>query len=198
MAVRTQIPIGVSARHVHLTDTHIKLLFGADGALTHDFDLSQPGQFAAKERVTLETKKGMIEGVRVLGPARPESQVEISKTDSFLLGLKPPIRLSGQVAGSEGVTLVGPAGKVELIEGVIIAKSHIHMHPDDAVQFEVTDGEEVNVVVDSERPVIFRDVVVRVHSQFQLDMHIDTDEGNAADISQGVFGTVVKRGLADG
>ena len=186
----------MSARHVHLTNRHIELLFGEGATLTHDFDLSQPGQFAAKERVILQTKKGGIEGVRVLGPARSASQVEISKTDSFHLGLTPPIRLSGDITGSEKITLVGPVGNVELTEGVIIAKAHIHMHPDDAWQFEVVDGEKVDVVVDSARPIIFRDVVVRVHPQFQLDMHIDTDEGNAADISQGAFGTVVKKGAS--
>ena len=199
MAKKTQVPIGVSARHVHLTDAHIKQLFGEDAVLIFDFPLSQPGQFAAKERVKLETAKSVIDGVRVLGPARSASQVEISKTDSFQLGIHPPIRLSGDIAGSESITLVGPNGKVVLNEGVIIAKAHIHMHPDDAQQFEVEDGEEVDVVVNSDRSIMFRDVVVRVHPQFTLDMHIDTDEGNAANISQGVFGTVVKKGaLFDG
>ncbi|MER1999665.1 MAG: phosphate propanoyltransferase [Lysinibacillus sp.] len=199
MAKKTQVPIGVSARHVHLTNAHIEQLFGAGAVLTFDFPLSQLGQFAAIERVKLETVKGVIDGVRVLGPARSASQVEISKTDSLQLGLQPPIRLSGDIAGSESITLVGPNGKVLLNEGVIIAKAHIHMHPDDAQQFEVEDGEEVDVVVNSERPITFRDVVVRVHPQFKLDMHIDTDEGNAANISQGVFGTVVKKGaMLDG
>jgi putative phosphotransacetylase len=199
MAKKTQVPIGVSARHVHLTDAHIEQLFGEGAVLTDDFPLSQPGQFAAKERVKLETDKSVIDGVRVLGPARPTSQVEISKTDSLQLGIQPPIRLSGEITGSESITLVGPNGKVVLNEGVIIAKAHIHMHPDDARQFEVEDDEEVDVVVNSERPITFRDVVVRVHPQFKLDMHIDTDEGNAANISQGVFGTVVKKGaLFDG
>ena len=199
MAKKTQVPIGVSARHVHLTDAHIEQLFGEGAVLTDDFPLSQPGQFAAKERVKLETDKSVIDGVRVLGPARPTSQVEISKTDSLQLGIQPPIRLSGEITGSESITLVGPNGKVVLNEGVIIAKAHIHMHPDDARQFEVEDDEEVDVVVNSERPITFRDVVVRVHPQFKLDMHIDTDEGNAANISQGVFGTVFKKGaLFDG
>lgn len=199
MAKKTQVPIGVSARHVHLTNAHIEQLFGEDAVLTFDFPLSQLGQFAAIERVRLETVKSVIDGVRVLGPARSASQVEISKTDSLQLGLQPPIRLSGDIAGSESITLVGPNGKVLLNEGVIIAKAHIHMHPDDAQQFEVEDGEEVDVAVNSERPITFRDVVVRVHPQFKLDMHIDTDEGNAANISQGVFGTVVKKGaMLDG
>lgn len=196
MTRKMQVPIGVSARHVHLTNMHIEALFGKDATLTHDFNLSQPGQFAAKERVTLKTAKGSIPGVRVLGPARLESQVEISKTDSFLLGLSPPIRLSGDILHSEAVTLVGPAGKVKLETGVIVAKAHIHMHPSDAEQFDVVDGEEVDVVVDSERPVTFRNVVVRVHEQFKLDMHIDTDEGNAANITQGVYGTVLKKGVS--
>ena len=194
MANVGQVPIGVSARHVHLCDEHIEQLFGAGAQLTFDFDLSQPGQFAAQERVTLVSEVGTIEGVRVLGPARAASQVEISKTDSFVLGLNPPIRLSGELENSESITIVGPAGQVKINEGVIVVRAHIHMHPEDARQFQVEDGELVDVDVPSERPITFRDVVIRVHPQFKLDMHIDTDEGNAANISQRVFGTVVKKG----
>lgn len=193
MAKNMQVPIGVSARHVHLTTSHIEKLFGEGATLTRDFDLSQPGQFAAKERVTLKTEKGSIPGVRVLGPARKESQVEISKTDSFILGLSPPLRLSGDVENSEQVTIIGPNGKVVLHTGVIVARAHIHMHPSDAEQFEVIDGEEVDVHIDTERPITFRDVIIRVDEQFKLDMHVDTDEGNAAGITKDAFGTVVKK-----
>lgn len=181
-----QVPIAVSARHVHLTEEHIAVLFGIGATLTFDFDLSQPGQFAAKERVTLKGIKGEINNVRILGPARAASQVEISKTDSFLLRAHPPIRQSGDLEGSEPITLIGPQGKVQLTQGLIIAQAHIHMHPDDARQFHVVDGELVDVIVESKRPVTFHQVIIRVSQQFQLEMHIDTDEGNASDLIRGV------------
>ena len=181
-----QVPIAVSARHVHLTEEHIAVLFGKGAMLTLDFDLSQPGQFAAKERVTLKGLKGEIEKVRVLGPARVASQVEISKTDSFLLGAHPPIRQSGDLKDSEPITMVGPHGEIQLAQGLIIAQAHIHMHPDDAQQFNIVDGELVDVIVDSNRPVTFHQVIIRVSTQFQLEMHIDTDEGNASDLIRGV------------
>ena len=181
-----QVPIAVSARHVHLTEEHIAVLFGQGATLTFDFDLSQPGQFAATERVTLKGIKGEIKNVRVLGPARVASQVEISKTDSFLLGAHPPIRQSGDLEDSEPITLVGPQGKIQLTQGLIIAQAHIHMHPDDARQFHVVDGELVDVIVESKRPVTFHQVIIRVSQQFQLEMHIDTDEGNASDLVRGV------------
>lgn len=187
----TQVPIAVSARHVHLTEAHIAILFGPGATLTNDFDLSQPGQFAAAERVTIRGPKGQIEKVRVLGPARIASQVEVSRTDSFVLGVNPPIRQSGDISGSEPITLIGPAGEVAIEEGCIIAKAHIHMHPDDASQFQVTDGELVDVIVDSDRPITFHNIIIRVSKSFKLDMHIDTDEGNASNLIRG-FGTVVK------
>lgn len=189
--IDTQVPIAVSARHVHLTEQHIAILFGQGATLTNDFDLSQPGQFAAHERVTIRGPKGQFDNVRVLGPARSASQVEISKTDSFTLGINPPIRQSGHISGSEPITIIGPHGEVHMDEGCIIAKAHIHMHPNDAEQFGVTDGELVDVVVDSERPITFHNVVIRVSESFQLDMHIDTDEGNASNVIRGV-GTVMK------
>lgn len=189
--IDTQVPIAVSARHVHLTEQHIAILFGQGATLTNDFDLSQPNQFAAHERVTIRGPKGQFDNVRVLGPARSASQVEISKTDSFTLGINPPIRQSGHISGSEPITIIGPHGEVHMDEGCIIAKAHIHMHPNDAEQFGVTDGELVDVVVDSERPITFHNVVIRVSESFQLDMHIDTDEGNASNLIRGV-GTVMK------
>lgn len=179
------IPIAVSARHVHLTEEHIAILFGQQAKLTFDFDLSQPGQFAAKERVVIKGPKGEIEKVRVLGPARVASQVEVSKTDSFLLGVSPPIRLSGDVENSEAILIIGPFGEVQLKEGLIIAKAHIHMHTDDALNFQVSDGELVDVIVDSERPITFHQVVIRVSPNFKLEMHIDTDEGNASNLIRG-------------
>ena len=190
MNMNKQIPIGVSARHVHLSVEHIELLFGPNYSLTHDFDLSQPGQYAAVDRVTVKTSKAEICDVRILGPARAASQVEISKTDSFLLGIQPPIRLSGDIKGSAAATLVGPYGEVELQEGIIIAKNHIHMHPDDARNFDVQDRDVVDILVASERPITFHDVIIRVDEQFSLDMHVDTDEGNAAGLAKGAVGTL--------
>jgi putative phosphotransacetylase len=190
---KTEVPIGVSARHVHLSEQHIVDLFGAGYELNNDFDLSQPGQYAAKERVMIKTNKAEIPAVRILGPARSATQVEISKTDSFLLGIKPPIRLSGDIKGSTGVTIVGPKGEVAIEEGCIIAQSHIHMHPDDAQEFYVIDGELVDVEVRSSRPITFHDVIIRVSPQFKLDMHVDTDEGNAGEIQQGMIGKVIKK-----
>lgn len=192
-----QVPIAVSARHVHLTEQHIEFLFGNCASLTKDFDLSQPGQFAAKERVAIKGPKGMIENVRVLGPARIASQVEISKTDSFILGVIPPIRQSGNLSGSEQITIIGPVGEVHLEEGCIIAAAHIHMHPDDAIRYQVTDGELVDIVVETERPITFHKVIVRVSESFKLDMHIDTDEGNASNLVRG-YGLFVKGGRIDG
>lgn len=182
-STKLTIPIGVSARHVHLSTAHIKTLFGYE-KLTMDFDLSQPGQFAATERVTLKTAKNVIQHVRILGPARDASQVEISKTDSFLLGIQPPTRLSGDLHGSEGITLEGPKGTVTLVEGCIVAQAHIHMHSYDAEVFQVADKQLVSVRVKSERPVTFHDVMIRVSDAYALDMHIDTDEGNAAAIQK--------------
>ena len=192
-----QVPIAVSARHVHLTEQHIEALFGKGASLTKDFDLSQPGQFAAKERVAIKGPKGILENVRVLGPARVASQVEISKTDSFILGVIPPIRQSGNLSGSEQITIIGPVGEVHLEEGCIIAAAHIHMHPDDAKRFQVTDGELVDIVVETERPITFQKVIVRVSESFKLDMHIDTDEGNASNLVRG-YGLFVKGGRIDG
>lgn len=185
------IPIAVSARHVHLTEEHIATLFGAQAKLTFDFALSQPGQFAAKERVSIAGPKGQIDQVRVLGPARAASQVEISKTDSFVVGVSPPIRQSGDIGNSEAITIIGPYGEVRLTEGLIIAKAHIHMHDEDATKFDVKDGEHVDVIVQSERPITFHQVVIRVSPQFKLEMHIDTDEGNASNLIRG-FGDIRK------
>lgn len=189
-STKLTIPIGVSARHVHLSTAHIKTLFGYE-KLTMDFDLSQPGQFAATERVTLKTAKNVIQHVRILGPARDASQVEISKTDSFLLGIQPPTRLSGDLHGSEGITLEGPKGTVTLVEGCIVAQAHIHMHSYDAEVFQVADKQLVSVRVKSERPVTFHDVIIRVSDAYALDMHIDTDEGNAAAIQKGMTGEIL-------
>ena len=182
------IPIGVSAHHVHLTPQHVEALFGPGRTLTWHSDLTQPGQYACKEQVNLVGPKGRIERVRVLGPERPQSQVEIARTEEFKLGIDAPIRLSGDLEGSPGITLEGPAGQVRLEKGVICAMRHIHMSPEDAMAFALRDHDAVRIRVPGERSLIFGDVVVRVDPNFRLDMHIDTDEANAAELGAGAAG----------
>jgi acetate kinase len=182
------IPIGVSAHHVHLTQEHVERLFGPGHSLTWHADLTQPGQYACKEQVDLLGPKGRIDRVRVLGPVRPESQVEIARTEEYKLGVDAPVRMSGDLAGSPGITLEGPAGQVRLDRGVICARRHIHMSPADAMEFALRDRDVVRVRVSGERSLIFGDVVVRVHKDYRLDMHLDTDEANAAELGKGASG----------
>jgi acetate kinase len=182
------IPIGISAHHVHLTQEHVEVLFGPGRTLTWYADLTQPGQYACVEQVNLIGPKGRIDNVRVLGPVRPESQVEIARTEEFKLGLDAPIRYSGDLEGTPGINLEGPAGCVRLARGVICAMRHIHMSPEDAMEFAVRDRDVVRIRVPGDRSLIFGDVVVRVHPNFRLDMHIDTDEANAAELGLGAAG----------
>ena len=176
-----KVLVETSARHVHLSEEHIAVLFGEGATLTHKKDLSQPGQFACEERVTVVGPKKSIPNVIILGPARSATQVEVSLTDARTLGVAAPIRESGDVAGSGACKLVGPCGEVELSEGVIAAKRHIHLTPADAAEMGVADKQIVSVKVDSDgRSVVFGDVVVRVSDKFAAAMHIDTDEANAA------------------
>ena len=185
--------VETSARHVHLSAADIETLFGKGYTLTHKKDLSQPGQFACEERVTLVGPKKPIANVIILGPARPATQVELSFTDARTLGVSAPVRESGDVAGSAPCKLVGPAGEVEIAEGVIVAKRHIHMTPADAEKFQVADKEIVSVKLDSgDRSTVFGDVVVRVNPNFALAMHIDTDEANAAAAFGEFYGEIVK------
>ena len=181
------IPVGVSNRHIHLSQQHVEQLFGTGKTLTPDRPLSQPGQYAATEKVTLRTAKSEIRGVRVLGPTREETQVEISRTDGFQLGLHAPLRLSGDTANTPGITLIGPAGQVHLDHGVIVAKCHVHMSPSDAAVYQVKSGDMITLrtLHTQERPLIFPSVAVRVHERFVLDFHIDTDEANAAGLHTG-------------
>ena len=186
-----KIPIAISARHVHLTRETLDVLFGQGYELTEYKPLSQPGQFAANETVTIIGPKNQYENVRILGPIRPKDQVEISRTDEFFLGIDAPIRESGHVEGSGACTLVGPKGKVYLKEGVICAWRHIHMHPNDAASFGVKDKDIVEVeVADEERPLVFKNVLIRVSDKYKLEMHIDTDEGNAAEVRSGEEGVL--------
>lgn len=188
-----KIPIAISAHHVHLTKETTDILFGKEYELTVYKPLSQPGQYAANETVTLVGPRNKIANVRILGPFRSKDQVEISKTDEFFLGIDAPIRESGHLDGTPGITLVGPKGTVTLKEGVIIALRHIHMHPADAAIFGVKDQDIVSVDVDDEdRPLTFKNVLIRVSDKFKLEMHIDTDEGNAAEIKSGEEGVLMK------
>ena len=184
-------PVELSGRHVHLCHADIDALFG--GALTHVKELSQPGQHLCKERVRLIGPRGVIENVAVLGPARPASQVELSFTDARILGVKAPVRQSGDVAGSPGLILASETGVVPLKEGVIVAARHIHMTPADAARFGVADKDIVDVSVGGSRPVIFQEVIVRVHDSFALAMHIDFDEGNCCGLGKNAVGCIVKR-----
>lgn len=180
-----RIPVGVSNRHVHISDSDLKILFGPEAQLTKFKDLSQPGQYASNEKVTLVGPKGVMEQVRILGPTRKTTQVEISVSDCFKLGIRAPIRDSGQLTGSAGLTMVGPVGSVTIPEGAIIAARHIHMHPKDAAVFGLKDGDRVDVKVAGPRGVTFSEVLIRVNDQYNLEMHLDMDEANAASIRNG-------------
>jgi len=180
-----KVPVGVSNRHIHLSQEHLEALFGPGYELTVRNPLSQTGQYAAEETLTIEGPKSSIKNVRILGPVRRESQVEISRTDAFALGVRPPVRDSGFLEGSPGIKLIGPKGTVELDKGVIIAQRHIHMTEADAEEFGVKDKEMVSVRVDGERGLVFDNVLVRVRNDFALEMHIDTDEANAALLNNG-------------
>ena len=190
--MENKVLVETSARHIHLTEEAVKVLYGADAELTVKKMLSQPGQFAcANEKITLVGPKGQLT-VSVLGPTRGANQVELSFTDARALGLAGvPVRESGDVAGTPGLKMVGPAGEVDIEEGVIIAKRHIHMTPEDAKAFGVEDKQVVKVKINSARTTIFDDVVCRVHPTYALAMHIDTDECNAAGAFGEVYGEIL-------
>ena len=183
--------VETSARHVHLTAETVEILFGKGHELTKKKDLSQPGQFACEEKVTVVGPKGTLKA-SILGPTRPADQVEISLTDARSIGVVAPVRESGDVKGSGACRIEGPCGSVEIAEGVIAAKRHIHMTPADAAEIGVSDKQIVSVKLDTARPLVFGDVVVRVHPNFALAMHIDTDESNAAAAVGAVYGEIVK------
>ncbi|EXX91155.1 propanediol utilization protein [Paenibacillus darwinianus] len=175
-----QVPVGVSARHIHLSQEHVVFLFGKGAELTELKPLSQPGQFAANETVEVIGPKGSFPKVRILGPARKRTQLEVSRTDAFALGLKPPVRESGNIAGTPGITIKGPAGELAIEEGVIVAARHIHFHTSDAERWGIADKQRLKVRLGGERGMVLENVVARVSPDFALDMHIDTDEANAA------------------
>ena len=184
--------VETSARHVHVSQADLEILFGKDAVLTKKKDLSQPGQYACEERVEVVGPKKSLPGVSILGPVRPATQVELSYTDARTLGIDAPLRESGNVAGTPGLKLVGPAGEVDIAEGAIIAKRHIHMTPADAETYGVENGQIVSVKIESERSAVLGDVVVRVNPNFSLAMHIDTDEANAACAFGKCYGEIIK------
>ena len=181
-----KVTVGLSNKHVHLSKEHIDILFGEGHVLTQIKDLSQPGQFACDEKVDLVGPKRTIKGVRILGPARKETQVEISLSDGFTLGISDlPVRDSGKTEGTPGIKLIGPKGEVEINKGVIAASRHIHMHTSDAKKYGLKDKDTVSVKVGGPRGLIFDNVLVRVNDEYSLDMHLDVEEGNAAGLKNG-------------
>jgi len=193
MKMAEKIIAETSARHVHLSAEHIEILFGKGYTLTHKKDLSQPGQFACEERVTIEGPKSALKNVIILGPARPATQVEISLTDARTLGISAPVRESGDIAGSAPVKVIGPAGEVTITEGAIAAKRHIHLTPEAAADQGVADKEIVMVKLNTARPLIFDDVVCRVSEKFAPAFHMDTDESNSAGASGTVYCEIIKK-----
>ena len=184
--------IETSARHIHVSRRVLDILFGEGYELTRKKDLSQPGQYACEERVQVIGPKGSFPAVSILGPVRPETQVELSAGDARSIGVKAPIRESGDLEGSAGCKLVGPKGEVELVDGVVIAKRHIHMTPEDAEKYNLQDKQVVSVKVESDgRALVFGDVIVRVSPSYALAMHIDTDESNAASCTPGMEGDII-------
>ena len=185
-----RVPLGVSNRHIHLSQKDLFSLFGENYTLTHQKELTQPGQFAAQETVTLVGPKGTLEKVRILGPVRNDTQVEISATDCYKLGIKPVIRDSGQHAGTPGLKVIGPQGNIVLKSGVMVASRHLHLTLEQAAEWALKDGDKVRVHIQSKRPMIFEDVLIRANDHCQKEMHLDLDEANAALIdgqSQGLL-----------
>lgn len=180
---KPDIPIGISNRHIHLSRSDLDICFGRDYELTPIKDLNQPGQYACKETMTICGPKGAIEKVRVLGPVRENTQVEILSKDNFSLGIKAPLRISGDISSSAGLTLIGPKGSVQLKEGTIIAKRHIHMTKDDAKKYGVVDGQIVSIQISGERGGIYNNVVIRSNDKSATECHLDMEEANAFGIT---------------
>ncbi len=177
--INTHVPVGISNRHVHLSQKDLNILFGEAYQLNVFKDLKQPGQFASQEKISLVGPRGKIDKVRILGPVRKQTQVEISVSDGFKLGIEPPVRASGDLIGSPSVTLVGPKGSVEIENGLIAAARHIHMGENDAVRMGIVDGEKVSIKKEGSRSMVLSNVTVRVHKNYKLELHLDMDEANA-------------------
>ena len=190
---QTSIPIGVSNRHAHVTAEHFTAVFGPGAALSKLRDLKQPGQFAANEKIDIAGPKGAVKGVRLLGPYRPKTQIEVSLTEAGALGVRPPVRESGNLGGSAAIKLMGPYGTVDIREGLIVSRRHLHCAPPEAGAVGVANGEVVRVRVGrgGERETIFEAVVVRVSEEFSLELHLDTDEANAAGVKNGDLAYIV-------
>ncbi|NLY91687.1 MAG: phosphate propanoyltransferase [Firmicutes bacterium] len=188
-----QVPVGVSNRHVHLTQEDLETLFGTGYHLTVKKELSQPGQFAAEETVNLIGPKRSIPNVRILGPVRPQTQVEISLTDSFTLGVTAPVRDSGNLKDTPGIIIEGPKGRIEIKEGVIVAQRHLHLHDSEAEELGLKDQDYIQVKADGIRGLIFDQVLVRVGPKYKKDLHLDIDEANAAGLKNGDLVTIIKK-----
>lgn len=186
------VPVSISARHLHVSNEHLEILFGKNYELSVEKYISQPGQYAAKEKVILKTAQGEIRNIRILGPTRSKTQIELPKSDFRKLGLKGEVRNSGDVIGTEGITIVGPKGQVELKEGVIIADRHIHMTPEDARRFGVIHGQIVSVAIPGIKGGIMNNVSIRVSDLYALDFHVDTDDANAFLLENGQRLTIIK------
>lgn len=190
---KKDVLVEISARHAHVTQADLEILFGEGATLTPTKPLSQPGQFATAQKVDVVGPRNTIKGVTILGPVRSATQVEVSATEARTLGVNAPIRESGNIEGSAGATLVGPAGSVTITEGIIVAKRHVHFSQTEAAEYNVVDKEVVMIKITSPtRSLIFDDVVVRVHPTFKAAVHIDTDEANAAGISKELIGEIIK------
>lgn len=187
-----QVPVGVSGRHLHLSEEHLRVLFGNGYELTPIKNLSQPGQFAAKEQVTLCGPKGVLEKVRIIGPIRGKTQVEILQSDAFKLGVPAKIRLSGDLEDTPGLTIIGPKGSVILEKGVIVAQRHIHMNPKQALDYGLKDGQVVSVMVSGIRGAILQNMLIRADEKGYLDCHIDMEEANALGLKNGSKVTIIK------
>lgn len=190
--MENKLPIALSNRHVHLSQEDLDILFGEGYELTKMKDLSQPGQFACDEKIDIVGPKGTIKGVRILGPVRPDTQLEISVTDAFKLGVSPEVRNSGEIDNTPGGKLVGPKGEVEIDKGLIVAARHIHMHTSDGEKFGVKDKDMVKIKIDGPRGLEFDNVLVRVHDTYALEMHVDIEEGNAAGVKNGELVELIK------
>lgn len=186
------LPVGLSNRHIHVSQKDLDILFGEGYELTKFKDLSQPGQYACEEKVDVVGPKGTLKGVRILGPVRSNTQFELSVSDAFALGVKPIVRNSGDIADTPGAKLVGPKGEVEIESGIIVAARHIHMHTSDAEKFGVADNDIVNVRVKGPRGLTFENVLVRAHKDFALEMHVDIEEGNACGLRNGDLVELIK------
>lgn len=187
-----KVPVGLSNKHLHLTEEHIEVLFGKGHKLTPKKNLVQPGQFASEEKVDIVGPKGTLKGIRVLGPARPQTQIELAMTDARTIGIKAPIRESGKLDGTPGCKLIGPEGEVELESGVMIAQRHVHLSPEQAKEAGVKDKDIVSLKVEGERGLTFDNVLVRSGDTHEKECHLDTDEGNAAGLGPDAVAEIIK------